>query len=135
MPNGPREVCCRQNVVATTLAFFSCLSPPLIWLFYRLGPANHPPPPSPQHPHGMRVKKTNAINFFVWVLKTQANFQNPRRTTSGRKVTGSERNKEYREKSDVYSGHCVLPAMLKGSACTSRGPISTCYGRNCGHTF
>ena len=134
MPNGPREVCCRQNVVATTSAFFSCLSPPLIWLFYRLGPAN-PPPPSPQHPHGMRVKKTNAINFFVWVLKTQANFQNPRRTTSGRKVTGSERNKEYREKSDVYSGHCVLPAMLKGSACTSRGPISTCYGRNCGHTF
>jgi hypothetical protein len=56
-------------------------------------------------------------------LKLHAKFHNPRTTSSGRKVTGSEEKEERkREKKPVNNGHRVLLATPKGSACNSQRP-------------
>ena len=44
-------------------------------------------------------------------------MQNPTTTPSGRKVNGGERREREEEKNNVNSGHYILPATPKGSAC------------------
>ena len=56
----------------------------------------------------VQKQKTLKILFFC-ELKPHIQFQNPRTTPSGRKVTQSERKKEER-KNAVNSGHYILSA-------------------------
>ena len=53
-------------------------------------------------------------------MRTHAKLKNPRATPSGIKVNTGEKE---REKQADNSGHYVLPAMPKGSARISLGPI------------
>jgi hypothetical protein len=58
------------------------------------------------------------LKCYAYVgLKSHANLQNSRTTPSGRRVTGSER-----EKIAINRGYSVLPARDKCSTCSSLEP-------------
>ena len=60
--------------------------------------------------------------FFLSALKTHAKFQNPRSTTSGRKVTGSEINKQERrrKKLKVATTFCLQHPRTVHALCSDQ---------------